>query len=142
MTVAQGARRDRWSRYVKRALENAKTQRGWTITKVLEESDIARSTLYSWINASWKDDVLAGNVEKFCDALGQPTEDAFHILWPGKFGRRVATEPVAMDPDLELLLRKLVADDTPEMEKYFIRESLRQLANRIAPTSQPRKRRA
>lgn len=141
MTVTQDARRDRWSRYVKRALENSKTQRGWTITKVLDESNIGRATLYSWINGTWKEDVLAGSVEKFCDALGLPTEDAFRILWPGKFGRRVATEPAPMDPDLELLLRKLVSDDTPEMEKYFIRESLKQLANRIPPTSQPRKRR-
>lgn len=144
MAPSLATRRENFARFVKRAMEHVRVTRGWTVAQVLKETGIGRTTLYRWINGEWTEAPSASQVEAFCDGLGFPVADAFGILWPGKHGRAKATPPPPIDPDLELLMRKLADPSVPEMEKYFIRETLRQLAARVAttppPAARPRKR--
>lgn len=139
MPPSLAARREGFSRFVKRAMEHVRVTKGWTVAQVLKETGIGRTTLYRWINGDWIEAPSASQIEAFCDGLGFPVSEAFEILWPGKHGRPKATPPPPMDPDLELLMRKLADPNVPDMEKFFIQETLRQLAARVA-TDQPRPR--
>lgn len=127
------ARRDAFTRFVNRALAQAKDERGWSIPKVAEVSGVGQQTLYRWQKGDWGRDFPKGElVEQFCDALDIPTAAAFAILWPGKTGRPAEPEPLPYEPEFDRLMRKLRDPNVPDQEKYLIRETVRGLAHRPA----------
>lgn len=135
VTADPEVRREAFARFVRRALDHARTNRGLSIPKVAELADVGVNTLYQWRNGNWNEYPKGENVEKFCDALNIPAATAYAILWPGKGTRPVEPEPFEADPEFELLLRKLRDPNVPEAEKYLIRETIRSLAAR--PTRPP-----
>jgi transcriptional regulator with XRE-family HTH domain len=124
------ARRDAFSRFVQRALTQAKQSRGWSIPKVAEVSGVGQNTIYRWVKADWREFPKGELVEQFCDALDIPVAAAFGILWPGKTARPSATEPQPAEPEFDALMRKLRDPNVPDTEKYLIRETIRSLASR------------
>jgi len=132
------ARRAAFSVFVKRAIEHARVRHGWNITQVVEATGaddqgrprLSRSTLYRWLRGDWREDPQPGQIVALCDALDIPPESAFRILWPGKTDRPSETEPLPLDPDIEIVLRRLADPTTPEPERFFLRESLKSLAAR------------
>jgi hypothetical protein len=137
VAAAPDARRAQFALFVKRAVEHARTQRGWTVGQILEQAGagLSRSTLYRWIRGDWKADPLPAQVVAFCDALDIPTAAAFTILWPGKSNRVQPTEPLQLNPDIETLARRINDPNISEQEKYMIREVLRSLAARGSRTA-------
>ncbi len=119
-----------FSRFVKRATDQARATKGWEVRDIEAASGVGKSTIYRWISGDFELDPRGGDIERFCDALDIPPSVAFTILWPGKNSRRTVTEPLPMDDDFQLLLRKLRDPNVSEPEKYHIRETIQGLAAR------------
>lgn len=128
--ASQDARRDAFAQFVIRALAHAKETRGWSVPKIAQLSGLGDSTIYRWRDADWKSSPNGDQVAAFCNTLDIPVTAAFSILWPGKGDKPSAPRPLPMDPDFELLLRRLVDPNVPETEKFHIRETIRALAAR------------
>lgn len=135
--AAPDARRAAFAAFVRRALDHAKTTRGWSVPRIADESRVGDSTIYRWRDGDWQRSPLADQVAAFCDALDIPRSAAWAILWPDRGARPKATEPAPMDPDVEVLLRRLVDPNVPTEEKFLIRETLRGLAARATRRGRP-----
>lgn len=123
-------RRQRWAQFVRRALAHAHTTRGWTVPRVAEAAGIGSNTIYRWRDARGIKAPLPEQVVAFCDALDIPVEQAFRILWPGKNGVPEPTPPPPLDDTILTIARKLADPHVPDREKWYLRESLRELADR------------
>jgi transcriptional regulator with XRE-family HTH domain len=111
-------------------MRTRRVSRGWSISRIAEESGVSRSTIFRWQRGDSKQDPLPAQVVAFCDALAIPPGTAFAILWPGKGERAPQPEPMPLDRDFELLLRRLADPAVSDAEKYLIRETVKALANR------------
>jgi transcriptional regulator with XRE-family HTH domain len=123
-------RREAFKAWVRRVLGQAKAQRGLSVVDIARLSGVSDPTIYRWRNGDWKKGPDPDQVVAFCDALDINPTIAFAILWPGKKDSAPAVEPIVLDADYQTLMRKLADDGVPEFEKHFIRETLRQLADR------------
>lgn len=132
--TSRDVRRDLFARFVKRAVQEAQVGRGWSVPKIAEvtKKGVSGNTIYRWLNGDWERDPLPAQIVAFCDALDIPPAVAFAILWPGKNESRPEPEPLPIDPDFMVLLRRLHDPTVSEAEKYLIRETIRGLAARSA----------
>jgi transcriptional regulator with XRE-family HTH domain len=139
-----GARLAAFTAFVRRALDRARTTRGWSVERVAREAGIGVNTVYLWRGGTdWKQFPKGENVEAFCDALNIPPAAAYMILWPGKSERPGEPEPLGPEPELVTLARKLADPNVSEQEKFLIRETVRGLASRPSTSSEaPRRRNA
>jgi transcriptional regulator with XRE-family HTH domain len=125
-------RREAFAIWVRRVTGHAKTARGLSIEDIAELAGIGNPTIYRWRKGQGKALPLAEQVEAFCDALDIDPAIPFAILWPGKNRGSAAAEPLPLDPDFQTLARKILDPNTSDFEKKFIRETMRQLADRPA----------
>lgn len=119
-----------YAAFVRRATEHAKLQRGWSIEDIAERAGISANTIYLWRTGKGTSFPQGASVEAFCDALSIKPEVAFSLLWPGSMTRPTEPVPLTADDDLLVLARKLSDPNTPEREKFLIRETIRGLAAR------------
>lgn len=126
-------RLDAWTQFVKRALAQAKQQRGWSVENIAERAAVSANTIYLWRGGKGTAYPRGENVEAFCDALDIAPEHAFAVLWPGKSARRTEPHPLNTDDDLLLLARRLADPSVPEREKWLIRETVQSLSARTVP---------
>ncbi len=126
MTVSPGAARVSFARFVRRAVDEAKNTRGWSVTRLAAETGVGRSTLFRWLAGDWHDFPEVATVRGFCQALDIPVGAAF-----GALGLRDDT-PVTEDPvvaeDLRIIVDRLADPTTPAGEKRAIRDTLHRLA--------------
>lgn len=130
MPAAPDARKAAFALFVKRALDTAKRERGWSVPRIAAESGVGDTTIYRWRDGDWKRAPLAEQVVAFCDALGLRTESAFRILWPSKHDRPVEPEPAPIPPDVQEIVRRLRDPNVTDQEKYFISRTLGSLIGR------------
>lgn len=126
-------RKVHFAAFVRRALERAKTSRGWTIEQVADEAGFGAATIHRWMKGDWTKAPRADLIEVFCDALDIPTAIPLTILWPGRHGeQQVEPEPLELpvSPAIRRIEQKLADPNVSEQEKYFIAETLEQLARR------------
>ncbi|MFS8479181.1 MAG: helix-turn-helix domain-containing protein [Micromonosporaceae bacterium] len=124
-----GDRKQAFAAFVRKALADARAARGWTGTEVARRTGVSRQTIHRWTRGDWSTDPEPERVVAFCEGLGIHARTAFRILgWDRSAPPRPAV-PV-MDPDIEALLRRLLDPETPDAEKYHIRETVRYLAYR------------
>ena len=133
-------RRDAFAKWVRRVLAQAKEVRGLGVVQIADMARIGNPTIYRWANGTGKELPNPEQVLAFCDALDIPAAAAFSILWPGKTELRAEPEPIPMDADLQTLMRKLNDPNVSEFEREFIRETIRQLADRPIQRSRTVKR--
>ena len=133
-------RRDAFAVWVKRVLQQAKTNRGLSVVQIAKLAGIGNPTIYRWRNGEGKELPNPEQVLAFCDALDIPPQAAFSILWPGKTEQAAKPTPLPMDSDYQTLMRKLNDPSVSAFEKEFIRETLRQLADRPAQPARVVKR--
>ena len=137
------SRRQAFATFVRKALADARTQRGWNGTTVAARTGLSRQTINRWVRGDWSHDPEPARVVAFCEALDiQPTV-AFGILgWDRSAKARPVPQPPPMDPDVAALLRRLTDPRISDLEKYHIRETIRYLAYRPAlPDERPARRR-
>ena len=119
-----------FARFVRRAIDDAKNARGWTVNDLAAETGVGRSTLFRWLAGEWHDYPELAKVQAFCAALDVPVSAAFNAL---KMPERPATSshrPSRVERDLQIILDRMVDPTVSAAEKRHIREALRRLANR------------
>lgn len=136
------SRKQAFAAFVRTALDDSRSVRGWTGTEVARRTGVSRQTIHRWVRGDWSTDPEPERVVAFCEGLGIDPRNAFGILgWGRPSQPRPAAPPPPMDPDIEALLRRLLDPDTTEAEKYHIRETVRYLAYRPSLANGPRRSR-
>ncbi len=113
-----------FARFVRRAVDEAKNRRGWTVTRLATETGVGRSTLFRWLAGDCQEFPELANVHSFCNALDIPVAAAFAALgMPGE----ADADPDAR-ADVQKILTRLADPGVPAADKRVIRDMLRYLA--------------
>jgi len=121
-----------FARFVRAAVDTAKTQRGWTVTRLAAETGVGRSTLFRWLSGDCQEFPELAKVRGFCRALDIPVTAAFTAL-----GVREGVDAAPADAevearaDMQRILRRLVDPTVPRAQKAVIRDMLRYLAGGV-----------
>lgn len=116
-----------FSRFVRRAVDDAKERYGWTVTRLAAETGVGRSTLFRWLSGDGQDFPEVAKVRSFCEALHIPVGAAFAALGVGADGP--ASEEAAARADIDQILARLGNPRVSATEKKVIRDMLRYLAS-------------
>jgi len=116
-----------FARFVRRAVDDAKTRRGWTVTRLAAETGVGRSTLFRWLAGDCQDFPELSNVRGFCEALEIPVATAFAALGVRDEELDVRAEAAAQ-ADMKRILSRLSNPRVSAEEKTIIRSTLRYLA--------------
>ena len=120
-----------FARFVRRAVDDAKNRRGWTVRRLAEETGVGRSTLFRWLSGDNQHSPELASVHSFCTALEIPVAAAFTALG-------VRSTPTAGDDDvfadIDRILTRLADPAVSEAEKVVTRDMLRYLARRSPAT--------
>jgi transcriptional regulator with XRE-family HTH domain len=127
MALSQGAARAGFARFVRRAVDEAKNNRGWSVTRLAAETGVGRSTLFRWLAGDWHDFPEVATVRGFCRALDIPVSAAFSALGVRDDGNPVPDDPEVAE-DLRIILDRLADPHTPAAQKRAIRDTLHALA--------------
>jgi transcriptional regulator with XRE-family HTH domain len=120
-----------FARFVRRAIDDAKTSRGWTVNDLALETGVGRSTLFRWLAGDWHDYPELAKVQGFCAALDVPVSAAFRALnMPERPSAGAARPSSRVDKDLQVILDRLTDPTVLPADKRHIREALRRLASR------------
>ncbi|MFD6753338.1 MULTISPECIES: helix-turn-helix domain-containing protein [Micromonospora] len=121
-----------FARFVRRAIDDAREERGWTVTDLAAHTGVGRSTVFRWLAGDWQDYPELAKVRGFCAALDLPVTAAFRALGLPDTGSgpvRLGSEgPV--EADVRVILQRLADPTVPAEEKHHIRDLLRYLARR------------
>ena len=138
-----------FARFVRRAIDDAKDERGWSVTDLAGHTGVGRSTVFRWLAGDWHDYPELAKVRGFCAALDVPVTAAFRALGlpdgelpgqgersdrvtgggiRGRGGRKRADAQI--DADVRVILTRLADPTVPADEKQLIRDLLRYLAQR------------
>nr|MDT0662486.1 helix-turn-helix transcriptional regulator [Micromonospora sp. DSM 115978] len=133
MGAAQDSPQAAFARFVRRAIDDARDQRGWTVTDLATHTGVGRSTVFRWLAGDWQDYPELAKVRGFCAALDVPVSAAFRALGLPD-GEASAPEPIGydgpVDADVRVILTRLADPAVPIEEKKLIRDLLRYLATR------------
>jgi transcriptional regulator with XRE-family HTH domain len=127
---------ERFSRFIRRAVDEAKNSRGWTVNRLAAETGVGRSTLFRWLAGDFQQFPELASVRGFCAALDIPVSAAFTALGVRRGSSsdgRLAQPPgtgEAVHDDIERILARLEDPLVPAAEKVVIRDMLRYLARR------------
>jgi transcriptional regulator with XRE-family HTH domain len=127
-----------FARFVRRAIDDAKNARGWTVNDLAAETGVGRSTLFRWLAGDWQDYPELAKVQGFCAALDVPVSAAFNAL---KMPERPAPNASRsrVERDLQVILDRLTDPSVSLADKRHIREALRRLATRPVTRGQQQK---
>ncbi len=123
------AARASFARFVRHAVDGAKDDRGWSVTRLAAETGVGRSTLFRWLAGDWQDFPEVATVRGFCKALDIPVSAAFTALGVPDSAPVVPEDP-AVAADLRIILDRLADPGAPATEKAALREGLHYLASR------------
>ncbi|HEY0699092.1 MAG TPA: helix-turn-helix transcriptional regulator [Micromonospora sp.] len=123
-----------FARFVRRAIDDARAERGWTVSDLAAHTGLGRSTVFRWLAGDWHDYPELAKVRGFCTALNVPVAAAFRALGlpEGESAgtRRGLDEVLGVDGEIRLILARLADPGVPVEEKKVIRDLLRYLARR------------
>jgi transcriptional regulator with XRE-family HTH domain len=126
-----------FARFVRGAVDTAKTQRGWTVTRLAAETGVGRSTLFRWLSGDCQEFPELAKVRGFCWALDIPVTAAFTALGVREGAGRDAIDAPPTDveaearADMQRILRRLIDPTVPRAQKAVIRDMLRYLAGGV-----------
>lgn len=132
--AAQDSPQAAFARFVRRAIDDAKSDHGWTVSDVATHTGVGRSTVFRWLAGDWQDYPELAKVRGFCAALDVPVGMAFRALGlpdgaQAGAPRRDRIEP-PIDADLRVIMARLADPAVPPEEKKLIHDMLRYLAHR------------
>ncbi|WDZ85434.1 helix-turn-helix domain-containing protein [Micromonospora cathayae] len=125
-----------FARFVRRAIDDAREERGWTVSDLAAHTGVGRSTVFRWLAGDWQDYPELAKVRGFCAALDVPVAAAFRALGlpDGSPTARRVPDDSPVEADVRVILDRLADPAVPADEKHQIRDLLRYLAHR--PTRQ------
>jgi transcriptional regulator with XRE-family HTH domain len=132
MPSAQEQPQAAFARFVRRAIDDAREERGWTVGDLAAHTGVGRSTVFRWLAGDWHDYPELAKVRGFCAALDLPVAAAFRALSPPDAGlaRRRSTDEPPVEADMRAILDRLADPAIAPEEKHHIRDLLRYLARR------------
>ncbi|WP_329106999.1 helix-turn-helix domain-containing protein [Micromonospora sp. NBC_01699] len=148
MGAASDSPQAAFARFVRRAIDDAKDERGWSVTDLAAHTGVGRSTVFRWLAGDWHDYPELAKVRGFCAALDVPVTAAFRALGlpdgePARderrqsptgtgirTGRAAKRADAQIDADVRVILTRLADPSVPTDEKQLIRDLLRYLAQR------------
>jgi transcriptional regulator with XRE-family HTH domain len=119
-----------FARFVRRAVDEAKNKRGWTVTRLAAETGVGRSTLFRWLAGEGHDYPELSNVRGFCAALEIPVSAAFAALGVRADAAGTGIES-AVQADIARIVSRLEDPRVSAVEKTIIRSTLRYLADGV-----------
>lgn len=130
MGAAQESPQEAFARFVRRAIDDARDERGWTVTDLAAHTGVGRSTVFRWLAGDWQDYPELAKVRGFCAALDVPVAAAFRALGLPDGGQARGRAGARVDEDIRLILARLADPHVATEEKKVIRDGLRDLARR------------
>ncbi|MFD0822299.1 helix-turn-helix domain-containing protein, partial [Micromonospora zhanjiangensis] len=130
MGAAQESPQQAFARFVRRAIDDARDERGWTVSDLAAHTGVGRSTVFRWLAGDWQDYPELAKVRGFCAGLDVPVAAAFRALGVPD-GAPVAGRqrgPDTADADIRAIQRRLADPRVSADEKKTIRDLLRYLA--------------
>ncbi|WP_405116130.1 helix-turn-helix domain-containing protein [Micromonospora sp. NBC_01405] len=121
-----------FARFVRRAIDDAREERGWTVSDLAGHTGVGRSTVFRWLAGDWHDYPELAKVRGFCGALDLPVAAAFRALGLPDAGPapRQRGDEGPVEADVRVILQRLADPAVPAEEKHHIRDLLRYLARR------------
>lgn len=130
MGAAQESPQAAFARFVRRAIDEARQGRGWTVSDLATHTGVGRSTVFRWLAGDWQDYPELAKVRGFCTALDVPVTAAFRALGLPETGTRRPRGDDATEADVRIILARLTDPAVAAEEKKLIRGMLRYLASR------------
>jgi transcriptional regulator with XRE-family HTH domain len=116
-----------FGRFVRRAVDEAKNRRGWSVSRLAAETGVGRSTLFRWLSGDCQQYPELETLRGFCAALEIPVGAAFVAL--GLRGGPPADETeAATRADIDRIMLRLADPAVSQAEKVLIRDMLSYLA--------------
>lgn len=106
-----------WGSYLRRMTSRP----GWSVARLARESNIHRGTIFKWI--AGKGGVTVASVRAIANALGDDPANALRAAG------NVTGDASGLDPDVQIIMRRLEDPTVSEAEKATIRATLRYLAD-------------
>jgi transcriptional regulator with XRE-family HTH domain len=119
-----------FARFVRRAVDEARSRRGWTMSRIAVETGVGRSTLFRWLAGDCQDFPELSNVRRFCERLDIPVSAAFTALGVGQTVEH--EDEAGARADMQMIMRRLLDPGVRAEEKTVIRDMLRYLSGRAA----------
>lgn len=132
MDAAEESPQAAFARFVRRAIDEARQVRGWTVSDLAAHTGVGRSTVFRWLAGDWHDYPELAKVRGFCLALDVPVAAAFRALGLPEAGIRRPRTDAAAEADVRIILARLTDPGVAAEEKKLIRGMLRYLASRPA----------
>lgn len=129
MGAAKDTPQAAFARFVRRAIDEARRGRGWTVSDLATHTGVGRSTVFRWLAGDWQDYPELAKVRSFCVALDVPVSAAFRALGLPETGARRSRDDAA-EGDVRIILARLTDPGVAAEEKKLIRGMLRYLASR------------
>ncbi|MFG3418710.1 helix-turn-helix domain-containing protein [Micromonospora sp. NPDC048063] len=123
--MGDGGKRESWAEYLRRMTDRD----GWSVARLARESGIHRATIFRWMSSKGSGANVT-SARAIGDALGDP---GGALRAAGNMG---GNPDEGLDPDLQVIMRRLANPDVPEAEKDAIRTALKYLAQ-VAESAQP-----
>lgn len=130
MGAAKDSPQAAFARFVRRAIDEARQGRGWTVSDLATHTGVGRSTVFRWLAGDWQDYPELAKVRGFCSALDVPVSAAFRALGLPEQGSRRLRGDDATEADVRIILARLTDPGVAAEEKKLIRGILRYLARR------------
>lgn len=123
-----------FARFVRRAIDDARNERGWTVSDLAAHTGVGRSTVFRWLAGDWHDYPELAKVRAFCAALDVPVAAAFRALGlpDGAPAAGRGGDDGDAEADIRTIMGRLSDPTVPAEEKRTIRDMLRYLARRPA----------
>lgn len=126
MSPVPDVNRTRFARFISRVLTDARS-RGLTDQDIMKLTKVGSSTFHRWKNAEFRTLPDLENVQRFCDGLGVPAQEALEAM--GMTGSRTTPTPEpAVEPEIRAIQRALVDPAVSPERKAAVREMLRLIA--------------
>lgn len=116
-----------FGQFVRRAVDDAKNRRGWTINRLAAETGVGRSTLFRWLSGDCQQYPELETIRSFCAALEIPVSAAFIALGMPTTAPAAHPETNAR-ADMERIMLRLLDPAVSDTQKLVIRDMLSYLA--------------
>lgn len=126
MPAAADVHRIRFAQFVSRALADARG-RGMTDQDIFRATGVGTSTFHRWKKADLITLPELENVQRFCEGLGVPLQEALDAMGMSSSRPSPSPEPI-LDPEIRVIQRALGDPAVSVERKAAVREMLRLIA--------------